>query len=383
MLAELMRMKYGVAVAGSHGKTTTTSMIAAVLDGCGLDPTIIVGGRVGSLHANARLGKGELMVAEADESDGSFLRLKPTLAVVTNIDREHLDHYKDLEEIKDTFVAFLNRVPFYGASFLCIDDPGVRAILPRLERRHVSYGFSEGADFTAADVRLEGLTGAYTARRGGKRLGRVTLRVPGRHNVLNSLAAIAVGVELDQPFAKIARALAGFTGVDRRFQLRGETGGIMVVDDYGHHPAEIAATLTAAKDGLRRRLIVVFQPHRYSRTHALADEFHRAFDRADAVVVTSIYPAGEAPIPGVSGESLAAGIAAQGHPDVRYEADLAKIPALLQSLARPGDVVLTLGAGSVWKAGEAFLKSGEPARKPAAPVAARPRRRSGQAARRA
>jgi UDP-N-acetylmuramate--alanine ligase len=355
MLAELMRLKYGVAVAGSHGKTTTTSMIAAVLEGGGLDPTIIVGGRVGSLHANARLGKGDLMVAEADESDGSFLRLKPTLAVVTNIDREHLDHYEDLDEIKDAFVAFLNRVPFYGTSFLCTDDPGVRSILPRLERRHISYGFGSDAEFSASDVRLDGLTGSYMAKRAGESLGRVSLRVPGRHNVLNSLAAIAVGRELDIPFTKIARALSRFTGVDRRFQVRGERGGVLVVDDYGHHPAEIEATLSAAREGLGRRLVVVFQPHRYTRTHALAMEFHRAFKDADTVIVTEIYPAGEAPIPGVDGRSLAEGIASGGHGSVHCEPDMQKIPAILERIARPGDLVLTLGAGSVWKVGVAYL----------------------------
>jgi len=367
MLAELMRMKYGVAVAGSHGKTTTTSMIASVLEGGGLDPTIIVGGRVGSLHANARLGKGDLMVAEADESDGSFLRLKPTLAVVTNIDREHLDHYKDLDEIKDAFVAFLGRVPFYGTAFLCTDDPGVRSVLPRVERRHVSYGFGSDAEFSAADVRLEGFTGTYTAMRSGKPLGRVTLSVPGRHNVLNSLAAIAVGRELNIPFTKIARALSRFTGVDRRFQVRGERGGILVVDDYGHHPAEIEATLRAAREGLGRRLVVVFQPHRYTRTHALAPEFHLAFKDADTLIVTDIYSAGESPIPGVDGRSLAEGISGSGHGSVHCEPDMLKIPAILERIARPGDLVLTLGAGSIWKVGAAFLAAAVET-KPAAPA---------------
>ena len=375
MLAELMRMKYGVAVAGSHGKTTTTSMIAAVLDGCGLDPTIIVGGRVGSLHTHARLGKGELMVAEADESDGSFLKLNPTLAIVTNIDREHLDHYKDLAEIKDAFVAFLNRVPFYGAGFLCLDDPGVQDILPRLERRRITYGFSREADFSAVEPRLDGFTGTYVAKRGARTLGRVRLAVPGRHNILNSLAAVAVGIELDQPFSRISKALASFTGVDRRFQLRGEAGRIMVIDDYGHHPAEIVATLSAAKDGLKRRLIVVFQPHRYSRTHALAAEFHSAFGRADSVVVTDIYPAGERPIPGVTGEALAAAIAGQGHPEVIYEPDMENIPRILQRLAMAGDVVLTLGAGSIWKVGEAYLKSMAAAMSASVAQAARSRAR--------
>ena len=355
MLAELMRMKYGIAVAGSHGKTSTTSMIAAVLAGCGLDPTIVVGGRIGSLRANARLGQGDLMVAEADESDGSFLRLKPTIAVVTNIDREHLDHYRDLEEIQEAFIAFLNRVPFYGTAFLCLDDPGVQKILPRLERRHVSYGFSSQAEFTATDGRLDGFSCSYTARHGGRPLGEITLRVPGRHSMLNSLAAVAVGLELDLPFAKIAKALSGFRGVDRRFQKRGEKNGVLVVDDYGHHPAEIVATLSAAREAFGRRIVVVFQPHRYTRTRALAPEFHRAFYQAGAVIVTEIYPAGETPLPGVTGEALSRGIADHGHRDVRYEPDMEKIPALLDEITGPGDVVITLGAGSVWKVGEAFL----------------------------
>ncbi len=318
------------------------------------------------------------MVAEADESDGSFLRLKPTLAVVTNIDREHLDHYRDLQEIQDTFVAFLNRVPFYGAAFLCLDDPGVQAILPRLERRHVAYGFSSQAEYTAADAVVAGPGISYEARRAGRALGRVTLAVPGRHNVLNSLAAIAVGIELDQPFPKIARALAGFKGVDRRFQRRGERNGILVVDDYGHHPTEIRATLAAARESLGRRLVVVFQPHRYSRTQALADDFHRAFYQADVVVVTEIYPAGEKPIPGVTGASLAEGIARHGHREVHFEADLEKLPALIETLARPGDAVLTLGAGSIWKVGEAFLRDRAPAAPPRRP-ARRPARKGARA----
>jgi UDP-N-acetylmuramate--alanine ligase len=371
MLAELMRVKYGIAVAGSHGKTTTTSMIASVLGGCGLDPTIVVGGRVGALRSNAKLGRGELMVAEADESDGSFLRLKPTIAVVTNIDREHLDHYRDLAEIQEAFVAFLSQVPFYGLAVLCTEDAGVRRILPRVERRLVTYGFRSGADLSATGVRLSGFGCTYTARRGGKPIGTVTLRVPGRHSVLNSLAAVAVGLECDLPFRRIARALAGFSGVDRRFQLRGERGGVMVVDDYGHHPAEIEATLAAARDSLGRRIVVVFQPHRYSRTQALADEFHRAFSRADSVVVTEIYPAGELPIPGVSGRALADGIAAAGHRDVRFEADLERIPSLLEQITSSGDLVITLGAGSVWKAGEAFLKG---TGSPSTPIKGRARR---------
>ena len=353
MLAELMRMKYGVAVAGSHGKTSTTAMIARVLQS--LDPTVVIGGRVSALGSGARVGGGELMVAEADESDGSFLKLKPTVAVVTNIDREHLDHYRDLEQIKDTFVQFLSRIPFYGSAVLCVDDANVQSILPRLERRHVTYGFSGQADFQAQAVALKGFTARYEARFRGARLGPVTLSVPGRHSVLNSLAAVAVGMEFGVGFTDIAHRLEEFHGADRRFQLRGEANGIMVVDDYGHHPAEVSATLAAAREGLRRRLVVVFQPHRYSRTQALVEEFSVCFNQADVLLVTDIYPAGEAPIPGVTGAWLADAIRAHGHRDVTYVASLDDVPAEVAQRLHPGDLVLTLGAGSIWRAGEALL----------------------------
>jgi UDP-N-acetylmuramate--alanine ligase len=356
MLAELMRIKYGVAVAGSHGKTTTTSMVAQVLSGAGLDPTILIGGRLGVLGSNAKLGSGDLLVAEADESDGSFLRLTPTIAVVTNIDAEHLDHYGSLSSLQDAFVDFLNKVPFYGVGIVCLDEPRIQEILPRLTRRLVTYGFSAQADLSATDVELREFRASYDAHLQGKKLGRVTLRVPGRHSIANSLAAVAVGLDLEVPFRTIAAELEGFRGADRRFQLKGEAAGIMVIDDYGHHPVEILATLAAAKKGWTRRTVVVFQPHRYSRVRALLNEFARAFYDADVLAVTDIYPAGETPLPGVTAEAVARAIEEHGHKDVTLVNDLKEVPAWLRSRAREGDMVITLGAGSVHRAGEEFLR---------------------------
>ena len=295
------------------------------------------------------------MVAEADESDGSFLKMKPTIAVVTNIDREHLDHYKDLGEIQDTFVQFLSRVPFYGAAVVCFDEPNLRAILPRVDRKVVTYGLSSDADLVATDVVFEGFGSSYVARFKGEKLGTVRLPVPGRHSVYNSLAAVAAGLELDIPFGKIVKALARFQAVDRRFQRKGEAFGATVVDDYGHHPTEIEATLAAAREGFGARTLVVFQPHRYSRTRALLEEFGRAFVLADRVVVTSVYAAGEAPLPDVDGASVADALVRHGHPAVSYEPRLDRIPLRLKELVLPGDLVITLGAGDIWKAGEAFL----------------------------
>ncbi len=356
MLAELMRMSYGVAVAGAHGKTTTTGMVAEVLTRGRLDPTVVIGGRVGKLGSGAKLGKGEMMVAEADESDGSFLRMKPTIAVVTNIDREHLDHYRDLAAIQDAFVAFLTRVPFYGAAVVCSDDPNVRQVLPRLDRKVITYGLASGADISATEISLSGFEASYVAQRHGERLGPVRLQVPGRHSVSNSLAALAVGLELDVPFRTIAAALAGFRGADRRFQRKGEAFGALVIDDYGHHPSEIVATLEALREGFAARAVVVFQPHRYSRTRALLEEFGQAFSLAEAVVVTDIYSAGETPIVGLDGSRVADALVRHGHLGVVYEPRLDEIPRVLRSLVRPGDIVLTLGAGNVWKVGEALLK---------------------------
>jgi UDP-N-acetylmuramate--alanine ligase len=357
MLAELMRMKYGIAVAGSHGKTTTTSMVAMVLDRGGFDPTVVVGGRLGVLGSGARLGKGEFMVAEADESDRSFLKLSPTIAVVTNIDREHLDTYRDLQDVQDAFVGFVNKIPFYGAAVLCLDDPPVQDILPRVERRLVSYGLSWHAHVSARDVELTPTGANYTAVQRGSALGPIALNVPGAHNVLNSLAAVAVGLDLGVGFDRIREGLAAFTGVDRRFQVRGDEGGILVIDDYGHHPTEIRATLAALRTRAgARRTLVLFQPHRYTRTHHLWDEFCRAFHHADALLVTDVYAAGEEPIAGATGEALAAAIGTRGHQHVAYAGDLKSAGARLAEEAREGDVVLTLGAGSVWTAGDEVLK---------------------------
>jgi UDP-N-acetylmuramate--alanine ligase len=357
MLAELMRMKYGVAVAGSHGKTTTTSMVAMVLDKGGLDPTVVVGGRLGVMGSGARLGRGEFMVAEADESDRSFLKLSPTVAVVTNIDREHLDTYRDLLDVQDAFVGFVNKVPFYGTVVLCLDDAAVQDILPRVERRVLSYGLLPQAQVTARDVQLLPLGARYTAVADGEALGPVELNVPGAHNVLNSLAAVAVGADLGVAFADVAAGLRSFTGVDRRFQVRGEAGGVLVVDDYGHHPAEIQATLAALRTlAGSRRMMVLFQPHRYTRTQALWEEFCRSFHLADVVLLTDIYPAGEDAIPEVTAEALASAMGRKGHRQALYGGDLKKAGERLADEAREGDVVLTLGAGSVWTAGEALLK---------------------------
>jgi len=356
MLAELMRLKYGVAVAGAHGKTTTTALIAEVLTRGRLDPTVVIGGRVGSLRSGAKLGHGEMMVAEADESDGSFLKMKPTIAVVTNIDREHLDHYRDLAEIQDAFVDFMSRVPFYGAAVVCLDDPNVRAVLPRIDRKLIRYGLSSDADVKATGVEISGFSTRYVAHAEGRELGEVRLRFPGRHGVYNSLAAVAVGLELDVPFKTIARALAAFRGVDRRMQLRGEAFGARVLDDYGHHPTEIEATLAAIREGFGSRTVVVFQPHRYSRTRALLEEFGRAFVLADRVIVTPIYAAGETPIPGLGGEQVAETLRRHGHPAVTFAPQVKEIPKLLRQSVQPGDIVLTLGAGDVWKVGEAFLR---------------------------
>jgi UDP-N-acetylmuramate--alanine ligase len=358
MLAELMRLKYGVAVAGSHGKTTTTSMVALVLDKGGLDPTVVVGGRLGVLGSGARLGRGDFMVAEADESDRSFLKLSPTMAVVTNIDREHLETYRDLDDIKGAFLGFVNKVPFYGGVVLCLDDAPVQDILPRVERRIITYGLTPQAHVSARDLEVGPMGSAYTATWGGEPLGSVALAVPGAHNVVNSLAAVAVGIDLGLGFEKVKAGLESFTGVDRRFQVRGEAGGVLVVDDYGHHPTEIRVTLDALR--LRaggRRTLVLFQPHRFTRTAALWDEFCRAFHQADVLLVTDVYPAGEDPLPGVNGEALALAIAERGHRHAAYAGALASAAERLGAEAKSGDVVLTLGAGSVWTAGEELLKA--------------------------
>lgn len=357
MLAELMRLKYGVAIAGSHGKTTTTSMIATVLGYAGCDPTVVIGGRLNALGSNAKLGKGDFIVAEADESDGSFLKLTPTIAVVTSIDREHLDHYPNLAEIQSAFVAFANKVPFYGAAVLCLEDPNVQASIPRIERRIVTYGTSSQADLVASHVTFKSFGSSYAARHQGKLLGKVTLQVPGHHSVLNSLAAIAVGLELDIPFEKISAALEQFQNADRRFQIKGEKRGILIVDDYGHHPTEILATLSAARSSWDGRIVAVFQPHRYTRAQALEEEFARAFYHADVLVVLPIYGASEDPIPGVTGEKLSSQIKKFGHRDVSYAEDFVAARKMLEEKLQKGDLLITLGAGDVWKIADEFLET--------------------------
>jgi UDP-N-acetylmuramate--alanine ligase len=357
MLAELMRLKYGIAVAGTHGKTTTTSMIGAVLAEGRLDPTIVVGGRIRSLGSNARLGQGEYLVAEADESDGSFLKLAPTIAVVTTVDAEHLDHYQTLDAIRDAFVTFVNKVPFYGAAVLCLDQPNIQLLIPRIDRRIVTYGLESGADLVARRLHLSGLTSRFEVFQRGTSLGECTLQVPGRHNVLNALAAVAVALDLEIPFLTVQKALAGFAGVQRRFQVIGQAGNVTVVDDYGHHPVEIRATLAAAKAGFDRRVVVVWQPHRYTRTLHLYQEFLTSFNQADALVVMDIYGAGEAPIEGVSAADLAEAIRAHGHRDVTYLGrDRARVIDHVIDISRPGDLVITLGAGDVSHLGPELLR---------------------------
>jgi UDP-N-acetylmuramate--alanine ligase len=357
MLAELMRLKYAIAVAGTHGKTTTTSMVGAVLAEGRYDPTIVVGGRVTALGSNARLGQGEFLVAEADESDGSFLRLTPTIAVVTTIDAEHLDHYENLDAIGDAFVLFVDKVPFYGCAVLCLDQPNIQRLIPRITKRIVTYGLESNADIVARRITLSGMTSRFEVVTGDTVLGDCELHVPGRHNVANALAAIAVGLELEIPFVTIARGLAGFAGVQRRFQIRGEVAGIRVVDDYGHHPVEIQATLAAAKAAFDCRVVTVFQPHRYTRTQHLRQEFLTAFNQADVLFVLDIYPAGEPPIPGVTAEDLADGIRAHGHRNVTYlGGNRAEILQHLVDVVRPGDLVLTLGAGDVGQLGPELVR---------------------------
>jgi UDP-N-acetylmuramate--alanine ligase len=357
MLAELMRLKkYGIAVAGSHGKTTTTSMVGWLLAQAGLDPTVVIGGQVNSLGSNAKLGDGEFLVAEADESDGSFLKLAPVLEVVTNIDLEHLDYYRDLDHIKETFLAFINKIPFYGAAVLCLDNQHVAALLPEIKKRVITYGMSNQADIHAREVITTGLSSSFEVYARGGLLGTIRLALPGLHNVANSLAAVAVGLELDIPFGVIAEALASFSGVQRRLQIKGEGGDITVIDDYGHHPTEIRATLAALRAAWpKRRLVVLFQPHRYSRTKALFLDFCTAFHDADRLFITEIYAASETPLEGVSGESLVAGIKQHGQRQVDFTGEPDELPGVVLPHLTAGDVVLTLGAGNIYRSGESLL----------------------------
>jgi UDP-N-acetylmuramate--alanine ligase len=357
MLAELMRLKYGIAVAGSHGKTTTTSMAATILNYAGLDPTVVVGGRVGTMGgSNARVGRSDFLVAESDESDGSFLKLAPIIAVVTNIDREHLDHYPSLDAIRAAFIEFVNKVPFYGAAIVCLDDPNVQGILPAINRRTITYGTTAQADMEASEIGCGPFSSDFRLRYRTVDLGSFHLRIPGKHNVLNAMAAVAVAMELEVKPDMIREALATFSGVDRRFQVRGTEAGIMVVDDYGHHPTEIRATLDGARLCGFRRIHVLFQPHRYTRTFHLMDEFARSFHQADSVFIMDIYAASEKPIEGVTAEALVERIRQFGHRGAEYVGTMENGIDALLAAAQEGDLILTLGAGSVSQAGEKILR---------------------------
>ena len=362
MLAELMRLKYGIAIAGMHGKTTTTSMVAAVLAAGGLDPTVVVGGRVDAMGSNARLGKSQYLVAEADESDRSFLKLSPILSVITNIDREHMDCYRNMRDVRQTFLEFMDHVPFYGMIVACNDDPILRKLLPQVQRRVVTYGTRRGSDFLIKPGRVEQQPGEhrplshFRVNYRGKPLGDFTLHVPGAHNMLNATAAIAVGVGLDLSVENIRSALENFHGVDRRFQLKGKVADISVIDDYGHHPTEIKATLAAAKQCGFRKIHVIFQPHRYTRTKALMDDFAHAFHDADTISILDIYAASESPIEGISGEALALRIRDSGGQDARYVCSFAEVADMVAQQATAGDMILTLGAGSVSQLGPMILE---------------------------
>ena len=358
MLAELMRLKYSVAIAGAHGKTTTTSMVASVLAQGGLDPTVVIGGKLKGIGSNAVLGKGDFIVAEADESDGSFLKFSPAIAVVTNIDREHLDYYHDLETIKAVFLNFIDRIPFYGLAILCLDNESIQDLIPKVKKRYTTYGMSSQADFQIRDVEFEKRRSFFSVYRQGQQFGRFTLNLPGIHNVYNATASIAVAVELDLPRDAIDSALQTLEGVQRRLEIKGEVNGITVVDDYGHHPTEIKTTLQAIEECWPdSRKVIVFQPHRYTRTQALFDDFTRAFYQSDVLLVLPIYAAGEQKIEGVSGSKLCEGIKAHGHKEVYCLQGQEDAVAYLEENLKPDDVLLTLGAGDVWKVGMDILKA--------------------------
>ncbi len=357
MLAELMRLKYSIAVAGAHGKTTTTSIIAALLAAGGLDPTVVVGGKIMGVGTNAVLGRGDFIVAEADESDGSFLRYAPAIAVVTNIDREHLDYYRDLAAVQEAFLSFLDRIPFYGLAVLCLDDPPTQDLIPRIQKRFVTYGMNRQADFQIGEVAFEGRSGRFTLSLRGRPLGAFRINLPGIHNVYNAAAGIAVASELEIPLDDVRGALERLPGVQRRMEVRGEFRGAILVDDYGHHPTEIKMTLQALRACWpERRLVVVFQPHRYTRTRALFDDFARAFYQSDRLIVLPIYGAGEAPLEGVSAEALCRAIVDHGHKQARFLPGIAAAAAELRESLTPRDLLLTLGAGDVWKVGRDLLE---------------------------
>ncbi len=359
MLAELMVLKpYAVAVSGTHGKTSTTSMVATILGHAGVDPTTVVGGVVETLGSNARLGSSEWFVTEADESDRSFLMLYPTIAVVTNIDKEHMESYKGMDDVVQCFTDFVNKVPFFGAAIICLDDPNVQLLIPNIKRRRVTYGMTAQADVSGHDIRYnEGFGSTFTVWKGDAVLGEINLPVPGKHNVYNALAATAVALEMDVPFEKIAEAFATFRNANRRFQFKGEANGITVVDDYGHHPTEVVATLSAAKNSSGgKRTVVVFQPHRYSRTQELMDEFVVSFNNADVLFILDIYPASEAPIPGITAEVLTENIKKYGHKNVSYIGDIETATEKVCAALQPGDLVITLGAGTVTRLSDEILE---------------------------
>lgn len=357
MLAELMRLKYGIAVGGAHGKTTTTSLIASVLDAGGLDPTIVIGGRVNSLRSSAKVGKGDFMVVEADESDGSFLMLNPVIVVVTNIDREHMDHYSEMENLKRAFIEFINKVPFYGTAILCGDNPGIREILPFVKRRYVTYGFSPDNMIVGKITKLDKFSSEFEVYIREEFLGRFNLNIPGRHNVQNALSAISVGIELNINKKSVYEGLKKFSGIERRFQIKGEKNGVLVIDDYGHHPSEIRAVIQTVKDCWKRRLIMIFQPHRYSRTKDLYREFHTCFDGVDYMFLMDIYPASEEPIPGVDSGLIWEGV--RKRVKGKYIKDRKKLLEEVLEIVKKGDIVLTMGAGDVWQiADEIYLKLG-------------------------
>lgn len=356
MLAELMRMKYSIAVAGTHGKTTTTSLVASVLAEGDLDPTVVVGGRLNAIGANARLGEGEYLVAEADESDGTFLNLLPAISVVTNIDPEHMEFYGDFESLKGAFLEFINKVPFYGFSILCLDHPSIQEIIPRIERRFYTYGFGSQADYVGENYSYQSGETVFSVRHHDEKMGDIHLKMPGRHNAMNALAAVAVASELDVPFNAIQAGLWNFAGIGRRLEQIGEAGGVVFIDDYGHHPEEIRVTLLALKEAWPdRRLIVLFQPHRYSRTAQLGEAFHTAFYDSDVLFIAPIYAAGEEPIKGVSSKKIGEGVRAHGHKFCEDVSDLAEGARRISSEIKAGDLVLTLGAGDVWKTGKNLL----------------------------
>lgn len=357
MLAELMRLKHGIAIGGTHGKTTTTSMVDAVLAGGNLDPTSVIGGILKSLNTGAKLGKGDFLVAEADESDGSFLKLAPTIVVVTSLDNDHLDFYKNMDEIKSAFLNFINHIPFYGVSILCLDNENVQSLVPHIEKRFISYGLKEPADYTVKNIQMSWDSTSYFVYYNGEEMGKINIKMPGIHNIQNSLAAVVVGLELDIPFESIVKSLGEFSGIKRRLQLKNDKNDILIIDDYGHHPEELKITLRTLREIYKeKRLIVVFQPHRYTRTQLLLKDFFTSFDDADLLIIAPIYSAGEEPVKGIDSSLIYRGVMEHGQKNVLMMPDRKKIVEYLSHNVKANDVVLTLGAGDIWKVGDELIK---------------------------